>query len=181
MATPETDPTRRRARGFQPAARLVSARIRAAGEARGFAVARLLTQWAEIVGPEIATLCQPLRVGYGRRPGAGGEGLGANLTLIASGAAAPLVQMRLPAIRERVNACYGYNAIARITITQTHAEAPFGMAEAQAPFTPAPPDAGLTARAGALCDEITDPGLRAALSTLAVHILNNSAKRKAER
>ena len=79
------------------------------------------------------------------------------------------------------DACYGYNAIARITITQTHPAASFGMAETQAPFTPAPPDPHVAARADALCDDIADPGLRAALSALAANILTASAQRKANR
>ena len=37
-------------RGFAQAASLLVPRIRAVGEARGFAVTRLLTHWAEIVG-----------------------------------------------------------------------------------------------------------------------------------
>ena len=46
-----------------------------------------------------------------------------------------MVQMQLPKLRERVNACYGYNAISRILLTQT---APTGFAEGQAEFAPAP-------------------------------------------
>lgn len=177
MAQPDNQDRRhRRMRGFEPAAGLLRTRIRAAGEQRGFAVARLLTHWAEVVGPDLAALCQPVKVGYGRAKGAE-DALGATLTLLASGAAAPLVQMRLPAIRDRVNACYGYNAIARITVTQTSgAVAPVGLAEDAAAYTapPAVPDPRLAARAGELTEGITDPGLRAALAEIARHILTTS-------
>ncbi len=44
----------RRMRGFERTSGLLQDRIRKAGETRGFAVARLLTHWAEIVGEEIA-------------------------------------------------------------------------------------------------------------------------------
>ena len=48
----------RRHKGFEPAARLVGERVRQAGESRGFAVSRLLTHWADVVGPEIAALAR---------------------------------------------------------------------------------------------------------------------------
>ncbi|TMV57313.1 DUF721 domain-containing protein, partial [Thioclava sp. BHET1] len=50
-------------RGFEQTSGLLKERIRAAGETRGFAVTRLLTHWAEIVGPEIAPLAVPVKVG----------------------------------------------------------------------------------------------------------------------
>jgi hypothetical protein len=157
----------RRSRGFERASGLVARRVRMASEGRGFAVARVLTHWAEVVGPEIAALARPVKVGYGR------DGFGATLTLLATGAAAPLVQMRLPEIRDRVNACYGYAAISHLKVTQTAAE---GFAEAQAAYAPPPPshaprpEAEAAARDAA--HEIADPGLRAALTRLGGHVLS---------
>ncbi|MCQ0971398.1 DUF721 domain-containing protein [Paracoccus sp. TK19116] len=118
----------RRMRGFEAAAALVAPRVQRAAEGRGFAVARLLTQWAEVAGADIAQVTRPVRVGYGK------GGFGATLTLLTTGPMAPMVEMRLPALRDRINACYGYNAIQRIVLTQT---APEGFAEGQASFTPA--------------------------------------------
>ena len=131
---------RRFGKGFARAGGLVQPQIRKASESRGFAVSRLVTHWAEVVGDDIAALCRPVKVGYGRQ-----GGLGATLTVLARGAAAPLVQAQLPRIRDRVNACYGYNAVARIAVTQTAA---VGFGEAQTPFSapsaksarPAPPE-----------------------------------------
>ena len=99
-------------RGFAQASGLLQSRIRGASEARGFAVTRLLTHWAEIVGEDTARIAQPVKVGYGR------DGLGATLTLLTTGAQAPMLSMQCEAIRERVNACYGYRAIAKVRITQ---------------------------------------------------------------
>lgn len=177
----------RRAFGFRHAAGLVDARVRAAGERRGFAMMRLLTRWDEIVGPETARLARPVKLSWAgrKRPsgsGSGGaEGLGATLTLSASGAAAPLVQMMLPQIRERVNACYGYAAVRRIVLTQT---APEGFAEAQAPFSAAPPaapragaaaaDPALAERAAALAGTVNDAALRSALEALARNVLSRA-------
>lgn len=155
-------------RGFQAAASLLGPQIRKVGEARGFAVSRLLTHWAEIAGAEIALCARPVKIGYTK------GGFGATLTLLTTGPAAPMVQMQLPRLREKVNACYGYNAIARITITQT---APTGFAEGQASFTPAPkaalatPDPRVAASARAVTSDIADDGLRDALEHLATNVL----------
>jgi hypothetical protein len=152
-ATPE-----RRMRGFEAASGLLQQRIRAAGESRGFAVTRLLTQWADIAGDGLARITRPVKIGYGR------DGMGATLTLLVAPAHAPMVQMDLPRLKDRVNAAYGYNAIARISLTQTAAT---GFAEGQAQFAPAPkqpriPDPAIVAQAHAV---------RAALEALAQNIL----------
>ncbi len=166
---------RRRGRGFEPAAGLLRDRIRAAGESRGFAVARLLTHWAEVVGEEIAATALPVKVGYGR------EGFGATLTLLTTGSAAPLVQMQLPKIRERVNACYGYNAIVRVVVTQT---SPTGFHEGQVAFGPAPKpaappaDPAVRREASALSESVHDPALRAALEALGEKVLSRPGQKK---
>jgi hypothetical protein len=161
----------RRMRGFEPAAGLVKEPIRAAGEARGFAVARLLTHWAEVAGTDLAGKTRPVKIGYGR------EGMGATLTLLVKSAEAPMVQMGLPALKERVNAVYGYAAISRIHLTQT---APTGFAEGQADFAPAAkaapkPDPETVARAAEAAVGVGDPTLRAALEMLAQNILTRRA------
>jgi hypothetical protein len=86
--------------------------------------------------------------------------------------------MDLPRLRARVNACYGYNAIARIVITQT---APTGFAEGQTPFSPASPpaaapDPAVKAEAARVAAPIHDDGLRAALETLAGNVLSRHRK-----
>jgi hypothetical protein len=164
---PPPNPTRRM-RGFEAAAGFVKDPIRAVGEARGFAVARLLTHWAEIVGEDLARSTRPVKVGYGR------EGMGATLTLLTTSSQAPMVQMALPRIKDRVNACYGYAAIARIMVTQT---APTGFAEGQVAFTPAPqaPKAhapAVLAAAAETAAGVQDTSLRAALENLARNVLS---------
>jgi hypothetical protein len=153
----------RRFRGFERAATLVQGRIRAAGESRGFAVAKVLTHWAEIAGAEMAAKARPVKVSYTT------SGLGATLTVLTNGANAPFLEMQKEALRARVNACYGYNAVARIQITQT---APEGFAEGrvqfqQAPAAPAPePDPMTRSRARQAASEIRDDGLRTALEEM---------------
>ncbi|MBD3785440.1 MAG: DUF721 domain-containing protein [Sphingomonadales bacterium] len=165
-------------RGFEAAGGLLRERIRTAGETRGFAVSRLLTHWPEVVGEEIAAQTLPVKIGYCK------GGFGATLTLLVRGASAPMLQMQLPRIRDKVNAVYGYNAIARVILTQT---APTGFAEGQAQFTPAPkraappPAPELLARAAASAEPIADEGLRHALERLAQNVLTKSAQRAAQR
>ena len=165
-ATPLPPSTQRRMRGFEPTSGLLAQRIRAAGEARGFAVTRLLTQWAEVAGEDMARITRPVKVGYGR------EGMGATLTLLVAPAHAPMVQMDLPRLKDRVNAAYGYAAIARISLTQTAAS---GFAEGQAQFLAAPKvataDPALQAEARAVAAPVHDEGLRSALEALAQNIL----------
>ena len=155
-------------RGFEPAFALMTRDVRAAGEKRGFAVARLLTHWEEVAGPDLAKVTRPVKVGYGR------DGMGATLTLLVQGAAAPVVEMQKEKLREKVNAVYGYNAISRIHLTQT---APIGFAEGQAQFSPAPkatapaPDPAIVARAHDTAEGVADNGLREALERLGQNIL----------
>ena len=47
---------------FTQASDAARARIRAAGEARGFQVTRLLTHWAEIAGEATAAIARPMGV-----------------------------------------------------------------------------------------------------------------------
>ncbi len=155
-------------RGFSRAATLVQSRIRKASEDRGFAVTRLLTHWAEVVGDATAQIATPVNVSYGK------GGMGATLTLLTTGAQAPMLEMQKEQIREKVNACYGYRAISRVRITQT---APTGFAEGRAAFSPAPKtaktvDPKVKSAAKALSDDVKNEDLRAALAALGTNVLS---------
>ena len=155
-------------RGFTRAASLLQSRIRRAGESRGFAVSRLLTRWEEIAGADIAAVARPVKVSYSQ------GGFGATLTLLTTGAHAPVLEMQKERLRARVNAAYGYNAIARLRITQT---APEGFAEAQAAYAgpgprPLAPDPEALREAARLAEPEADGALREALETLARNVLS---------
>lgn len=156
-------------RGFTATGSLVSERIRTATGKRGFSQTRLLTDWPAIAGEAIAQVARPVKVGYAR------QGFGATLTLLVEGAHAPMVQMQLPTLIERVNACYGYAAISRIHIAQTAAS---GFAEDKASFVPASRD--ITAqerkRVSAQVAGVADPGLQQALSRLGENIVKRHPK-----
>ncbi len=112
-------------RGFKRTGSLLNDQIRKAGETRGFAVSRVLTHWEDIVGPDMAAIARPVKVGYGR------GGFGAALTVLTTGAHAPMLEMQKEQLRAKVNGVYGYNAISKIHITQT---APTGFSEGQVEF-----------------------------------------------
>lgn len=164
----------RRRRGFKSVAMLTERTIRDAAGRRGFAVARLLTHWPEVAGPELARISRPVKMTHGR-------GFGATLVLLTTGPHAPMLEMRLPYLRERVNACFGYNAVARIAITQTAAT---GFAEGQAEFSPAArqpqqaarPSPAVQRAAQDAVEGITDAGFRQAMQDLAALVLSRNEK-----
>lgn len=157
--------------GFARTSGLLNSQIRRASESRGFAQSRLLTHWEEIAGTDIAAIARPVEISYGR------GGFGATLTLLTTGAQAPLLEMQKEPLREKVNAVYGYNAIARIRITQTAAT---GFSEGRVAFGHAPrkpataPAPEITAEAETVAGEIADDGLRQALARLAGHVIAKS-------
>lgn len=155
-------------REFSRAATLMQKSIRSATETRGFAQTRVLTHWSEIVGEAIASIANPVDVSYAK------GGFGATLTVLTSGAQAPILEMQKEQIREKVNACYGYNAIARIRITQT---APTGFAEGQMAFEHAPkarkmPDAAACRTAQDLAAPVENKELRLALEALGANVIS---------
>lgn len=165
-------PRRTTTKGFKRTDSLLSQQIRKASETRGFAQSRLLTHWTEIVGEATAAISRPVEVSYGRK-----EGIGATLTLLTTGANAPMLEMQKEQLRARVNAVYGYNAIARVRITQTAAT---GFAEGQVAFDHKPkvekpgPNPALQRKAAEAAKPVADEGLREALARLGENILNKN-------
>jgi hypothetical protein len=162
-----TEPPPRRKRGFEAAATLLARDLKAPAEKRGFGEAKLLTHWPEIVGEETAAIARPVRITWGR-------GFGGTLVILTTGAHAPVLEMQKERIAERVNASYGYRAVAHVHITQT---APTGFAEGQVAFRPAAPqprpepDPARLARALAGVEGVEDEGLKQALTRLARNVL----------
>jgi hypothetical protein len=159
--------------GAEPArsrrARAVSDLLPAAGGAAfrrfGFVQSAIVSRWREIVGPRYAAISSPesIRFPAGKRK----EGV---LNLVVEGAHAPMMQHVAPAIVERVNAFFGYAAVARVAFRQGIVQA----ARAKARQAPASPrglgegEAGeLPAELGDSLREIADPELRACLESLA--------------
>lgn len=158
-------------KGFTRTSNLLTQRIRAASESRGFAQSRLLTHWSEIAGEDTAAISRPVEVSYGR------GGMGATLTLLTTGANAPMLEMQKEQLRVKVNSVYGYNAIARVRITQTAAT---GFAEGQVAFEGQKPtqavvsDPAIRSRAAETARPVSDDALRDALARLGENILNKT-------
>ncbi|MEO9894890.1 MAG: DciA family protein [Paracoccaceae bacterium] len=161
-------------KGFKQTGKLLAGRIRKASESKGFAQTKLLTHWTEIAGGDIAAIARPVDVNYGR------NGMGATLTLLTTGANAPMLEMQKEQLRNKVNGVYGYNAIARIRITQTAAT---GFAEGQVEFQPKPkmapasPDPRVQGAAEQVAAPVEDEGLRLALERLGTNIMSKSESR----
>lgn len=160
--------------GFSRASKLLQGRIRNAAEGRGFAQARVLTHWDEIAGADIARIARPVEVSYSK------GGFGGTLTVLTTGAMAPLVEMRREEIRARINAVYGYNAISRLRVTQTAAS---GFSDGKVDFQHRPKPRGtaaaapeVQARARAVAEGVGDESLRQALERLAANVITKAGR-----
>ena len=161
-------------KGFKRTSSLLQTQIRKTSETRGFAQSRLLTHWAEIAGDSIASISRPVEIRYGR------GGLGATLTLLTTGANAPILEMQKEQLRERVNAVYGYNAISKLRITQT---ASTGFSEGQVSFDHRPKDQAddtpidISPQAQQIASDVENEELRTALERLASNVYSKSQHR----
>lgn len=160
----------RKSKGFRHAGGLVAGELRQGTQKRGFSQARILTNWAEIVGEDIARIAQPSKISFAK------GGLNATLVVLTNGARAPEVQMKLPIIAQRVNAVYGYKAITNVRITQTDAATP-GFEENATPFAPAPKPMRNDASDVFDLEELNDSDLRDALDFIGNRVLTRSSTR----
>jgi hypothetical protein len=140
--------------------RAIAAEIpRIAGAAlgkRGFGEAQLVTQWDAVIGAELAAKLAPERLSFPR-----GERKNGTLRLRVASAFATEAQHLEPVLIERINAFFGYGAVARLVLVQ-------GPALHAPPATP--PPRPLSAAEQRAIDVgvagIRDPELRGALARL---------------
>jgi len=159
-------------RGFSRVSDAARGLIRKPLAKRGFAQARLLTEWDAVVGAEIAGLVRPLRLSHTSK-----EGMGGTLTLGVLGVRALEAQHQEPAIIERVNAHYGYRAVARIRLAQLGPEA-FNQAKLEK-TAPQPSFQQIEALKAAV-EPISDEGLRDALERLGRNIATRATRDQTE-
>lgn len=121
----ESKVTRTGAKGRKAAADVPRARrtramsdlLQAAGGAAfrrfGFVQSSIVSRWQEIVGARYAAVSAPesIRFPVGKKSNG-------TLTLVVEGAHAPMMQHVAPAIQERVNQFFGYEAVAKVAIRQ---------------------------------------------------------------
>jgi hypothetical protein len=153
-------PSKRQAR---PLSDFLSVCLSDAFADQGFASAELVTRWTDIVGPEIATHAEPMKVQW--RKAEGGEPPEpATLVLRVEGPTAIEIQHLSGVIIERVNRFFGWQAIGRMALRQ----AP--LSKRKASRIPTAPDPEATARIAATLPDVTDDGLREALARLGAAI-----------
>lgn len=116
---------------------------------RGLAEARIVTDWRAIVGDLVATRSAPARLVRARQSEGGGT-----LRLRVAGAWALEFQHMVPELIARINAYFGYPAVARIQFIQAPLPVP------QRRSAPARIEPEAEARIAALAAKIDDPELR---------------------
>lgn len=165
MASPNPPrPTGRRRRGPAPVGELLGDVLGPAAKKRGFASTDLFTHWADIVGGSYADATRPERLSWPRRLADGGEDAfePATLIVVCEGARALLFQHDAPRILERINAHFGFPAVARLKIVQK----PIERLGPTRPRRLRALGAAEEARVADLTAGIEDQGLREALARL---------------
>jgi hypothetical protein len=157
---------------------LVPSLTRKAFERFGFSTATLLTDWATIVGADLARYTSPDRLKWPRvtpdgEGEAGPQRQGATLVLRVDLGRGIDVQYKARQIIERINAHFGYRAVAEIRIIQAPVEG------ALAPAAEASPKRVLRrafdrSATAPLLAAVSDDGLRAALERMQAGLTQGS-------
>lgn len=130
----------------------------------GFVQSAIVSRWREIVGERYARVSQPesIRFPVGKKS----EG---TLSVVTSGAHAPMLQHVAPEILERVNRFFGYGAVARVLVRQGEVAKADSPVLRPVPLSVEPVDLGDSLKT------VADPELRAVLESLARGVAANSA------
>jgi len=134
----------------------------------GFAYGELLNQWPAIVGHEIGDICRPERISWPRQAGESRQRQGGTLILCVMPGRALELHYETPRLIERINAFYGYGAIAAIKLRQTS-----WLAGKTTPNQQSAPSAGQIAALEAELAAIGDEALRTALRRLGTGALSH--------
>ncbi len=135
---------------------------------RGLAEGGLITDWARIVGPELAASCQPERLAHPPRERSGGT-----LHINVYGGAATELQHLEPLVLERINGHFGYRAVARLRLI--HAPMPRVRPPAPVEADPPPLDSQRAAELEHLLATVDDLELRGSLDRIGRAIMARSA------
>ena len=148
---------KRRGGGLRTLASVLPRAAKAALKRRGFAEASVVTDWPEIVGPQIAARSAPRKLTL-RESGRGGG----TLEVIVSGALATELQHLEPQVLERINGYFGYRAVARLKLVHGPLAAP----EVEPPPAAPPASGDATTRIERDLESVREPELREALARL---------------
>ena len=171
QSKPDSDGTRDKRRGsMRVAGSLVGALTKKALGKRGFASAAIITDWATIVGPDLAKHTRPQKLTFPK-----GKRDGGTVHILTSGPMALQLQHLAPMVVDRINSFFGYGAVAEIRLVQgalTQNE----MLKKRHPTRP------LTeadeSHLGALTAGIEDDGIRERVRRLGIAVLRHSSATK---
>ncbi len=142
-------------------AQLVSKANKKSLSRRGFNEGKIITAWPEIVGRELAGYAVPERIAYSRS----GEH-GATLHIACDSSWAMEIQYHSPLILEQIARYFGYRAVEKIAIRQTHMDL---IPPSPTPEKPKDPVA-LNPLLSAPLEQINDAEIKAALEKLALRL-----------
>jgi hypothetical protein len=144
----------------KPIAKSIEPLLKPIYKKHGFAEHRILTQWEQIVGQELASYSIPQKLIF--RANTKEQGV---LHILVSSARTLELQHMLPVILDRITTYFGYPAIERLKFIQT--SGPLFRKERQKPsLKHTAPNKALTA----LLEECSDPELRTALLSLGIAV-----------
>ena len=129
---------------------------------RGLGEAHLLSEWASVVGAELAAETLPVKLAFPH-----GERRNGTLRLRVTSSAALAVQHREPQIVERINGFLGYPAVARLALIQ--GPLPQGIPARPPPPRPLTPEE--IRRLDESLAQVPDSGLKSALNRLGAAIV----------
>lgn len=160
--------------GMRSIAALVPGLTRQAIGKRGFTTAKVVTDWARIVGPELARQSQPEQLRFAR-----GERDRGTLTIRVDGPLATELMHLEPQVIERINGYFGYNAVARLKLIQAPIRRPGADGPRKPPKPPQRPlSAAETESLDARLAHIEDPELRERLHRLGRAVLRREIATK---
>ncbi len=150
----------------KPLSALLAGVFNDAFKKQGFASRELVTRWSEIVGADIATYAEPLKIQW-QRPVEGQPDIPATLILRVEGPRALEIQHSSTVILERVNRFFGWSAVGKIALRQAPLSRP-----ARRKTKKSPSEAAIAEQAREL-DTVDDDNLRTALARLGASIKRN--------
>lgn len=149
-------PASRRPRGPRPLADFVAPGIGELCGKAGFSVVEVVTHWDEIVGPDLAPRCVPLKLQWPKE-----EGAGATLVVRVEGAYAIELQYAAGIVAERINSYFGWRCVGRIALRQ----GPVPQRHVPPPLPPGPDPGEVSAVRGEI-GAFEDEALGSALARL---------------
>ena len=173
-AIPGPSPVRKPGFGAKAVGTFVPRLTRQAFEKYGFSAATLITDWTQIVGADLARATQPERLKWPKGVAAQGKAVeevdqgrpGATLVLRVDDGRALDIQYKGRQIIERINAYFGYRAVADLRILQAPIDTRFAEPLRLGPAPVQPTPAEVTA--------VENPELRQALERMAQGVLGRA-------